>query len=204
MKTLWKFTLAGMLCAASAWGQEDAAAQVSGVEQERQRIDSVRQQKTAELDAQEAACLSKFAVTDCQNKVSVRRRQMLADLKRQEARLNDLQRRQKAAEQVQRTQDKAKESAQRQAELQSAPPGETQADRQKMQDEKVWNHQQQAIQGQGKASGPKTASGPDAATAEKNRAAYLEKQKAAEKRRRDREQKLLDHAKDGPPLPVAP
>ena len=77
------------------------------IDQQRQRIDAARKEKLTEFTTQDAACLSRFAVTDCQNKVGVRRREMLTDLRRQEARLNELDRRQKGESQVLRSQQNA-------------------------------------------------------------------------------------------------
>jgi hypothetical protein len=204
MKLAWIFALVGMVLGTSAWSQQDAAPGVDNMGAERQRIDNIRKQKTAELDAQEAACLTKFAVTDCQTKVSVRRREMLADLKRDEIRLNAAERLLKEAEQRKRSEDKAAERVQRQAEVQARTPSATQQERQQAQDEKVRNHQKPVLGGQGKASGPKVPSGLDADTMAKNREVYLEKQKEAEKRRQERDRRLLDHGPGGsPPLPVA-
>ena len=44
----------------------------------------------------------------------------------------------------------------------------------------------------------------DDKTAEKNRHAYLEKQKALERRRMERDQRLIDAGKAVPPLSLAP
>lgn len=189
---------------ASACAQDAAAPASDPLDETLAHIGAVRQQMTAELDAQDAACLARFAVTDCQNKVTIRRRQMLADLKRQEAVIKDAQRHQKAQEQLQRSAEKAAENAQHVTEVEARQSSETESDRQKAQDEKVLSHQQQAKPVEPKASGPKIASGLDADTQAKNRAAYQEKQEAAQKRREDRAQRLIDHGNGGPPLPAAP
>lgn len=188
----------------SAWCQGDAGQAPEGGEAERARIDAIRQQRTAELDAEDAACSSKFAVTDCQNKVGVRRRQMLADLKRQEAKLNAAQRQKKGLEQLQRAQNKASESAQHQLDVQANTEKSSEEERKKTLEEKVLNHQKQASPRSNKTPDAKSTSALDAPTVEKNRAAYLEKQKALEKRRQERDQRVLDHGTGGPPLPVAP
>lgn len=204
MKRLpWAVLTAVVLCSA-AWSQESSVSVMDTYDQELQRIGSLRQQRTVELDAEDAACLNRFAVTDCQNKVAVRRRQMLADLKRQESVVKDAQRQQKAAEQLQRSADKAAENARKAAELADGERVDTQAERQKAQDEKVLSHRQQAKKIEPRASAPKIASDLDAEAQARNRAAYQEKQQAAEKRRKDREQRLIDHGTGGPPLPVAP
>nr|WP_295771241.1 hypothetical protein [Rhodoferax sp.] len=189
---------------ASAWGQGDVGqtpADGSAVA-ERVRIDAIRQQKSAELDAEDAACLSRFAVIDCQNKVGTRRRQMQADLKRQEVRLNETERRRTVAEQAQETQTKDAESAQRALDRQAGDEKTTVEERQKNLDAKVLNHQNQAKPG--KSSTPKSTSALDAATVEKNHTAYQDKLKALEKRRQERDKRLLEHGTGGPPLPVTP
>jgi hypothetical protein len=204
MKPWMGIALAAVVLAFPAWGQEAAVSSMDRFDQELQRIGSIRDQKTAELDAQDAACLKKFAVTDCQNKVAAQRRQMLADLKRQESTVKDAQRRQKAADQMQRSADKAAEKAQREAELQAGEKAESESDRQKTQDDKVQSHRQQAKPAEPKASAPKLASDLDAKTQAKNRAAYQEKMRATEKRRQERAQRVRDHGTGGPPLPATP
>lgn len=204
MKPWMGIALAAVVLALPAWGQEAAVSPMDRFDQELQRIGNTRDQKTAELDAQDAACLKRFAVTDCQNKVAAQRRQMLADLKRQESTVKDAQRRQKAAEQVQRSAEKAAEKARHEAELQSGEKGESDSDRQKAQDEKVQSHRQQAKPAAPKTSSPKLASGLDAKAQAKNRAAYQEKMQAAEKRRQERDQRVRDHGTGGPPLPATP
>ena len=172
-------------------------------DQQRQRIDVVRKEKLAELAAQDAACVSRFATTDCQNLVSVRRREMLANLKRQEARLNEVDRRQRGEEQLQNTQDKASDREQRQSEMSALQP-DSLGERQRAQNEKVLNHKSQAKSVLPSAVVNKTASGLDAASIESNRAAFAEKQRAAERRRLDREKRLLEKNSDSPPLPRNP
>ncbi len=194
------------LAAAVAWGQGNADADPGAnpapdpFALEHQRIDALRDQKTKAFDEQEKACASKFAVTDCENAIKAQRREMLADFRRQEVTINDAQRKQKAAQRTQATADKAADSALHQADVQAqAERGKTQEERQKDQDEKVLNHKNQAHAPVVKA--PKTGSGPDAKTAEKNRQAYAEKLKDLEKRRQERDKNVREHGTSGPPLP---
>lgn len=197
-------TLLLVTLASSAWSQSNLASAPNGGDAERARIDAVRQQKMAEFDEEEAACAPKFAVIDCQNKVGMRRRQTLADLKRQEITLDAAQRRKKGVEQVQRAQDKAAESLQRKMEEQAGAEESAEAQRQKTQDEKIHNHQMQANPAGSKAPVAKSASVLDAQTVNNNRADFLAKQKSLEKRRQERDQRLLDHGAGSAPLPVAP
>ena len=187
-----------------AWSQGDAGLAIDASAAERARVDSIRQQRTAELDAEEAACTFKFAVTDCQSKVTVRRRQMLADLKRQETSLNAAQRQQKGQDQQQRADEKAKDSTQREAEARATAEKALAEDREKAQDDKVRAHLQKANPAGSKASTSKSTSTLDPKDIAKNREAYQEKQKALEKRRQKRDQRLKDHPSTNPPLPVAP
>lgn len=204
MRPLQLCVLAAWLLACPAWSQTEASSGTGNVASERTRIGNTRQQKTAELDAEESACLSKFAVTDCQNKVSTRRRQLLSDLKRQEADLNALERRQKGLEQLQRGEEKAADRAARQLELQTGPDRTAQSDKKKAQDEKILNHRQQANPAGSQPPAGKSSSTLDPKVVDAKREAYAEKQKALEKRRKDREQRLLDKGVGSPPLPVAP
>ncbi len=171
---------------------------------QRQRIDVVRKEKVAELAAQDTTCLSRFAVTDCQNKVSVRRRELLADLKRQETRVNEVDRRRKGAEQLQRSHTKASERAQLDSEVQINPEGAALEDRQKTLNERVLKHGNQEKKATPAAPVKKMASGLDASSMESNREAYAEKQRAAQQRRLDREKRLLDKSSSSDPLPRAP
>jgi hypothetical protein len=179
------------------------AASAEDRDQQRQRIDLVRKEKLAELAAQDAACVSRFATTDCQNLVGVRRREMLANLKRQEARLKEVERRQRGEDQLRSTQDKASDRAQRQSEMSALQPVAPD-ERQRAQNEKVLNHKSQAKSVTPSAAVNKTASGLDAASIESNRAAFAEKQRAAEQRRLDREKRLLENNTGTPPLPRNP
>jgi hypothetical protein len=193
------------VCAASALGAPgNEKAVADDIDLQRQRIDAARKERMAELAAQDAACLSRFAVADCQNKVGVRRRELLADLKRQETRLDAVDRRQKGADQLQRSLDKASDRAQRQSEMLANQPAETLEERLRAQNEKVLNHKSQARTVAPSTAVNKLPSGLDAASIESNRAAFSEKQRAAEQRRLDREKRLLDKAGGSTPLPRTP
>lgn len=196
--------VAALVWACSAWGQDAVSASGADLDAALARIGAQREEATAQFDAEDAACLKAFAVTDCQNKVTVRRRVLMADLKRQETTVKDAQRRLKAQEQLQRSADKAQENAQREADVAAKPATDTEADRLRAQDEKVQAHQQQAKPAQPKVSGPKLPSGLDAQEQARNRAAYEEKQQALQKRRQDRDQRVQEKGNGGPPLPTAP
>ncbi len=180
-----------------AWGQD-------GSGEAHARIDAIRQQRTIELDAEDAACMSKFAVTDCQSLVGTRRRQMLADLKRQDSALKAFERRQKGLEQLKQSENRAAESAQHERDGQGHMEHTAEQERQKNPEGKVRSHQDQAKAASSKTKGGKSTSALDAATVEKNRTAYQDKLNELEKRRRERDKRLQDSGKGVPPLPLSP
>lgn len=157
----------------------------------RQGIAALRQQKMAEFDAQDAQCQSRFAVTDCQNAVAVRRRQMLSELKNQEVQLDDAQRRQKGAQQLLRTQEKLDEwERQRPVDVRPKSPEEK-------------RHPLSPVSP--KPSTAKVPAGLDASTMAQNRAAYQAKQAALVQRRLERDKRLKEQAGHrATALPVAP
>lgn len=74
---------------------------------ERERIRQFRVAEQARFAAEEAQCYQRFAVNDCLQEVRRARRDVLADLRRQELSINDAQRKRRAAEQLLRSDDKA-------------------------------------------------------------------------------------------------
>lgn len=204
MMRRWSVALWISSLSAAGWSQGGPGLLVSGTLTERVHIDSLRQQKTAELDAEEAACLTRFAVTGCINQVGVRRRQMLSELKRQETILNAAEREQRGLEQLQRADAKAADNVQHRLDAQVNTDKRALEDREKAQIDKQRTHKQQAQPAKSLAPIAKSGALPDAKTAEKNRETYLEKQRALEKRRQEREQRLLDQSNDVRPLPLPP
>ena len=82
------------------------AVQAQSVEAERARIENTRAQVHATFAVEHAACQQKFAVNSCLNESNARRREAIADLRRQEISLNDDERRRRGAEQVRRAEEK--------------------------------------------------------------------------------------------------
>ena len=74
---------------------------------ERLRISQQRAALETGFEREDTACYKKFLVTNCLNEVNIRRRDALADLRRQEISINDEERKARGAEQVQKTEDKA-------------------------------------------------------------------------------------------------
>lgn len=93
--------LAGLFLASSG-----VLAQTSN-DAERLRISTERATLEEGFSREDAACYKKFFVNNCLNEVKNKRRDALADLRRQEISINDQERKAKAAEQIQKTEDKA-------------------------------------------------------------------------------------------------
>lgn len=90
-----------------------ALAQGGGaVDEERARIAAERAKADAQFAQDEKACYAKFAVNDCQNEARARRREALADLRRQEVSLNDAQRKRKGADRIRSIEERANQQKQ--------------------------------------------------------------------------------------------
>ena len=189
---------------AVGWSQGDPGLSVTETRVERARIDSVRLKKSAELDAEEAACLSRFATTDCQNQVGVRRRQMLSELKHQETVLNTAEREQRGIEQLHRAELKSVDNNRRQRDAQLRSEKRVLENRQKSQEDKQRAHLLQAQPAKNQAPMAETGPRLDAKTIKMNQEAYSEKQRSLEKRRQERDLRLLEQGKDVRPLPLPP
>ena len=96
-----KWTALGILIAGSV-----ALAQ-TGSDAERERISAERSRLEATFTREDTACYKKFLVNNCLDEVKIRRRDALADLRRQEIVLNDEARKAKGAEQLQKIEDKS-------------------------------------------------------------------------------------------------
>ena len=96
-----KWTALGILIAGSV-----ALAQ-TGSDVERERISAERSRLEATFTREDTACYKKFLVNNCLDEVKIRRRDALADLRRQEIVLNDEARKSKGAEQLQKIEDKS-------------------------------------------------------------------------------------------------
>jgi colicin import membrane protein len=106
-----------------ARAQNDSKTAVQATEEQqtqaqRELIDAQRGQVQRSFTQDEAACYQKFAVNDCINGLRARRREALADLRRQELELNNAERRRKGAAQMQSIDDKANQASEREAAVQ--------------------------------------------------------------------------------------
>jgi colicin import membrane protein len=80
--------------------------QPGNIDAQRAAISAERSRLEAGFLTEDAACYKKFAVNSCLGKVNTRRREAMADLRRQEILLNDEERRIKGEEQIRKTQEK--------------------------------------------------------------------------------------------------
>ena len=81
---------------------------------ERLRIGTERAKLEAGFTREDTACYKKFLVNNCLDEVKIRRREALADLRRQEISLDDQERKIKGAEQIRKTEEKASPEKQQQ------------------------------------------------------------------------------------------
>jgi len=79
----------------------------AGVDAERARISADRASLEAGFLAEDAACYKKFAVNRCLGDVNTKRREAMADLRRQEILLNDEERRVRGIAQIRKLEEKS-------------------------------------------------------------------------------------------------
>ncbi len=114
-----KLLLVTLISLSSPWVAAQAPAAggpAFSVDAERTRIGADRARLEQGFLAEDAACYKRFAVNKCLAEVNVRRRESMADLRRQEIELNDLDRRTRAAEQLRKTEEKSSPQSLREAE----------------------------------------------------------------------------------------
>lgn len=114
-KSLLAISLAALsLFAAAQTGVGDVA--TPDIEAERGRISADRASLMAGFLAEDAGCYQKFAVNNCLDRVNVRRREAMANLRRQEILLNDEERRVKGVVQLRKLDEKSSPQKQQDAE----------------------------------------------------------------------------------------
>ena len=104
MKILCTFVL--WLLAGAAFAQEDTTPPSALHARERARIQAERVRAQSRFDAAAAECYQRFAVNDCLRDARDARRDVLADLRRQDLSLNREDARRKAAERATRLENK--------------------------------------------------------------------------------------------------
>ena len=87
----------------------------AGIDLERARISTERASLEARFLVEDAACYKKFAVNHCLNRVNTRRREAMADLRRQEILLNDEERRIRGEAQIRKLEEKSSPEKQQDA-----------------------------------------------------------------------------------------
>lgn len=189
----------------SLWAQDAPLAAVDGAAFE--QIEDSRARANAALDAQEAACYRRFAVSGCLKEVQTSRRAMLATFRLREAELHEREFAQRGVQQRARVQQKAQEQQQRQAELRDAGAGTgaeaSHAEKLQAQTDKQTEHAAKARQSV--ASSPVAAAlpaGPTAAEQAANRENYARKQADAELKRQQIAKRLAGKVAAPLPLPA--
>jgi hypothetical protein len=188
----------------TAWAQAVPAPLAAEAASEAERIESTRTTQAAALDAEEAACYQRFAVSGCLNDVRSKRRAMQAALRRQEAALHEREFAERAAEQRARNQKKREEREQSEQELRRGNGDSDRAEKLQAQQDKLTRHL--APRQQPQASNPVApqATGPTPAEQAANRASFARKQAEADKKRQEIAQRATGKASAPRPLPVPP
>lgn len=87
----------------------------ASLEERRARISAERARLETGFSAEDVACYERFAVNSCLDKINTRRRQAMAELRRQEILLNDEERKSRGEEQLRKTQEKSSPEKQQEA-----------------------------------------------------------------------------------------
>ena len=109
--------LLGGLAGAQTPPEEHAS---SRIDSERAKITTERSRLEADFLTEDRACYQRFAVNACLGKVNTRRRQAMADLRRQEILLNDEERKTSGLQQLRRTEEKSSPEKREEASQQRA------------------------------------------------------------------------------------
>ena len=181
---------------------------------ERARINAERATLEAGFDLDSAACYKKFLVSSCLAEIKLKRRDALADLRRQEVTLNTLERKAKAAEQIKKTEEKSSpENQQQDAEKRAAALKDFQmrterekrknAARAETQASEASNSDALAERIRGQQEKVNARNHKQAAAAEELKK-FNERQEKAKERRLQHDRDLLNQTKKAQPLPVPP
>ena len=177
-----------------------AHSESKGYEGERTRIEAQRQQQSRELDALEQACHTRFAVTDCVNRVRSLRRQRLAVLDQRIAQINSEQRLEQAEQSRQSRREKLVQRQQRGAER--AASSATRALALPQPNGSEPKQPSGEIRGTDRTAKPGNT--VDAATREDRKARFLKKQQEAQLRQQLRDQRLKEPVPAHLALPLPP
>ncbi len=182
-----------------------SAARTGIIDTERTRIRAERSKLDAGFLAEDAVCYRKFLVNSCLGDVDARRREAMADLRRQEISLNDEERRIKGADQIRRTEEKSspekqQEAADRRAKAVEDYQSRIEREQKKQQDQATVRSGEQASS---KASADRLKANQEKAVARSDREGkaaeearkFNERQKEAQERRARHEQEQLKRTK---------
>ena len=184
-------------------------------EVERARIQAERDAADSRFAQGEALCYQKFAVNDCLIQARVVRREVVADLRRQEAALNAQEAKRKGAEQLSRIEERSSPQALQDEAARIAAAEEAQRERQRVFDEKTQTQAkvdaaaatrvQEAAEGAQRRSQAQSERAGKQAAASEEQKKYDEKQQEARDRKARQQKDLAAQKKSAvKPLPVAP
>jgi colicin import membrane protein len=169
------------------------------------RLSEIRMEReswSATLDQQEAACSSRFAVTDCVNAVRKRRRELLVPLQQEENQLRLLERRKRDIEREPKLQKAPTSLGSVQPPVDNAAIESQQAATRIA--EKTKNHKAQAQERASMRATVRSHASPEVGAADVNREAFAKKAAASHKRQQDRDEKLRNRPAPPNPLPLPP
>ena len=216
-----KFIIFGLLaaCQLVTHAQAPASATLGGsasaMDNERARISSERSRLETGFAAEERACYKKFLVNQCLDAIKPRRRETLADLKRQEVSLDAQDRKARGAEQIRKTEDKASPEKQQEAAARRADSlqdFQARMDREKQKNaDRATTHANEKTSRDAAANRAKNSqekaggrAGKQAASAEEARKFTERQQKAKERQSRHDRDKLKGAKLPSAPLPLPP
>ena len=188
------------------------AAQPMTPDAERLRINAQRTRLETGFSLESAACYQKFLVSHCLDDIKLRRRETLADLRRQEIALNALDRKAKGAEQVKKTEEKSSpEKQQQDAEKRATALKDVQtrmdrdkqknADRAEARSSEQTNKEALAKRIKGNQDKAVVRDSKQAAAAEEVKK-FNERQEKAKERRVQHDRDQLNQTNPAQPLPV--
>lgn len=188
------------------------AAQPMTPDAERLRINAQRTRLETGFSLESAACYQKFLVSHCLDDIKLRRRETLADLRRQEIALNALDRKAKAAGQIRKTEEKSSpENQQQDAEKRAAALADFQVRMNREEQKNAARTEAQANEpANSKALAERVKSQQDKAMARSRKQAaaaeelrkFNERQEKAKERQIQRDLNLLSQTKSAQRLPV--
>ncbi|KQT10625.1 hypothetical protein [Ramlibacter sp. Leaf400] len=190
-------------CAALPGGAQQPADDAA----ERARISAGRRQAEAEFEEAHKACYRKFAVNDCIGEAKVRRREVLAQLRRQELALNEVERQRKSEERLRDLAQREAEQRERTATPPAAPASaaQEQGGREAAQAASPASRPASAAAPARAARAPRTPNTPPQPDTQANQRRHDQRVQQAQEHKARIEKKAAESTrKDVRPLPVPP